>query len=284
MSAIGSRQSFEGGDGLTPGAQLAQAREALQFSTEEVARQLKLSVWQVEALERGEYERLPGVVFVRGFIRNYARLVRLDPEALLRQLDGCISPAPAQPDRPRTLETPFPGEEPRRTPVRAVFALLLVAGLAAYEFYWNTEPAERMERAVPASASQSAGPVTASAVQPPAPAPVAPRPGEAAAMPAAAAVATGTPAATAPVDQPALPGGKRVRLEFEEDSWVEIRDSEERVIFSRLNPAGTEQVVEGRPPLSLVVGNAHAVRLTYDGKPVDLAPHTRVDVARLTLQ
>jgi cytoskeleton protein RodZ len=38
------------------------------------------------------------------------------------------------------------------------------------------------------------------------------------------------------------------------------------------------------PPFAVVVGNAQGVRLTYDGKPVDLAPHTRIDVARLVLR
>ncbi len=66
---------------VAPGAALAAAREALNLSVAEVARQLKLSVSQIEALEAGAYEKLPGPVFVRGFIRNYARLLRLDPEA-----------------------------------------------------------------------------------------------------------------------------------------------------------------------------------------------------------
>jgi cytoskeleton protein RodZ len=51
-----------------------------------------------------------------------------------------------------------------------------------------------------------------------------------------------------------------------------------------LNPRGTEQRVNGRPPLAVVVGNAHGVRLTYDERPVNLSLHTKVDVARLTLQ
>ena len=63
---------------VNPGELLAQAREKAGFSTADVARQLKLSVGQVEALEAGQFERLPGSVFVRGFIRNYARLVKLD--------------------------------------------------------------------------------------------------------------------------------------------------------------------------------------------------------------
>jgi cytoskeleton protein RodZ len=41
--------------------------------------------------------------------------------------------------------------------------------------------------------------------------------------------------------------------------------------------------VRGRPPFELVIGNAAHVRLTYDGNPVDLEPHIRGEVARLTL-
>jgi cytoskeleton protein RodZ len=64
---------------------------------------------------------------------------------------------------------------------------------------------------------------------------------------------------------------------------VEIKDASGTLIFSRLNSPGSEQTVSGEPPLDLVIGNAQSVRLIYRGKAVDLAPHTRVDVARVRL-
>ena len=51
-----------------------------------------------------------------------------------------------------------------------------------------------------------------------------------------------------------------------------------------MNAKGTTQVIEGHPPFQLVVGNASNVRLQYDEQAVDLRPHTRVEVARLTLE
>jgi cytoskeleton protein RodZ len=79
--------------------------------------------------------------------------------------------------------------------------------------------------------------------------------------------------------------GQRVlHFRFDKDSWVEIRDRNDKVIFSKLNKAGSEERVNGSPPLKLVVGNARSVRLDSDEKPVDLAPHIGVTVARLTLQ
>jgi cytoskeleton protein RodZ len=71
---------------------------------------------------------------------------------------------------------------------------------------------------------------------------------------------------------------------FDGSSWVEVRDAAGRTLFSQMNAKGTTQVVEGRPPFHLVVGNASHVRLQYNDQPIDLRPHTRVDVARLSLE
>jgi cytoskeleton protein RodZ len=79
-------------------------------------------------------------------------------------------------------------------------------------------------------------------------------------------------------------GSRTIRLAFDRESWVEIRDARGKLIFSQLNPPGSSQVVQGDAPLSLVVGNARSVRLAYGDRDIDLAPYTRVDVARFTLE
>ena len=65
------------------GAQLRATREAFGLSLEEVAQQLKLAPRQVIALEDEDFAQLPGRTFVRGFVRNYARLLNLDGDQLL---------------------------------------------------------------------------------------------------------------------------------------------------------------------------------------------------------
>jgi cytoskeleton protein RodZ len=55
------------------------------------------------------------------------------------------------------------------------------------------------------------------------------------------------------------------------------------MLVSSLNPPGSERVVGGRPPYSLVIGNASQVSVTYDGKPIDLTPYIRQEVARFTI-
>ncbi len=70
------------------GALLRAARESAGLSLDAVAQQLKLAPRQVKALEDDDFALLPGRTFVRGFVRNYARLVRLDADAVLAALPG----------------------------------------------------------------------------------------------------------------------------------------------------------------------------------------------------
>lgn len=266
---------------IPAGRRLAEARQAQNLSAADVARQLKLSLWQVEALEAGRHQQLPGPVFVRGFIRNYARLVKLDPEELLRAAGDSLPQAVPQREMPPSAGIPFPTARAPRWPKYAAAAVLIFGALAAYEFVWN-DP-----QSVTLPSSPSAVPAPK-----PQPAPVVARAAQAEAVPVVAPAEMAQPAAEAKPQTPAVggevpaarAGERRMKFVFREESWVEVRDRHDRVIFSQLNPAGTSQEVAGLPPLSLVVGNSQGVAMTYDDRPVDLARHTKVDVARLTLE
>ncbi|MFN6961162.1 MAG: helix-turn-helix domain-containing protein, partial [Rhodocyclaceae bacterium] len=74
----------------TVGAQLRAAREAAHLTYDDVARALKFSPRQIAALEADDYAALPGATIVRGFVRNYARLLKLDAAPLLQQLDAVL--------------------------------------------------------------------------------------------------------------------------------------------------------------------------------------------------
>ena len=73
-----------------------------------------------------------------------------------------------------------------------------------------------------------------------------------------------------------------LRVESEE-AWLEVTDGNGRQLVSSLNQAGSERVVQGRGPLTVVIGNASHVRVELNGREFDLKPHTRVEVARFTL-
>jgi len=272
-----------------PNLRLKQAREAQNLSTADVARRLKLSVWQIEALESGQYEQLPGPTFARGFIRNYARLLNLDPEELAREVSGLL-PAPAsRPETPPSRDIPFPAAGPRRWPRYAAAVALVIALLGGYEFFFDdkadtvaTPPREvaalpappEPRRAAPASKPQEVQPS-----QPAAAAARAPQVATGAPAPAKAA-----PSASPPREGVTHPDARELTFVFDAESWVEIRDRNDQTLHSNLNQAGTTRRVRGLPPLQIVVGNAQGVRMTYNGREIDLARHTKIDVARLTLE
>jgi cytoskeleton protein RodZ len=279
---------------VAPGAALAAARKAQNLSVADAARQLKLSVHQIEALETGSFDKLPGPIFVRGFIRNYARLLRLDPEELLRTVSPDIPSPPLPEGAPASTEIPFPAARPQRWPRYAIAGLLLTGAVAVYEFYWLGNELTEVKPAPVAGVADTTPAIPITPVTPvavtgeaaqPAPSAAAQEANTAGEPPTAATREAAVTTAPGEDDRSAKPGQHQVSLAFDQASWVHIRDGSGKVIFSRLNQSGTEQRVYGVPPLSLVIGNAPGVRLSYDGSSVDLQQYTmKLNVARLTLK
>jgi cytoskeleton protein RodZ len=127
------------------GALLRVARESAGMSIDTVASNLKLAPRQVQALEDGDYSHLPGRTFVRGFVRNYARLVQLDAEKVLGALPGgTAAPALESPTLHPTTHTmgELPTTDRSKTPwSRWVIPLALAAIVAAAAIYEWMRPA-----------------------------------------------------------------------------------------------------------------------------------------------
>ena len=282
----------------TAGARLGAAREASGLSIDAVAQQLKLAPRQVRALEEDDYTHLPGRTFVRGFVRNYARLVHLDPDEVVGSLPaGAAAPALEAPTLQQTA--PTMGELPTTDHskpgwTRWAIPLTLAVVVAIAAGYEWLRPAGSARQA-PGKETVAVENPSAAAVLPgatgtplsnplltgkPAAEPVPPP------EPAPPGVSTPTPVATGatPATAAAGPASEQsITIAFRDFSWTEVRDRDGRLVLSRMNPGGTVQTVSGTPPFDVVIGNAGDVRLTYKGSPVDLAPHTRQNVARFRL-
>ena len=272
----------------TAGALLGAGREASGLSIDAVAQQLKLAPRQVRALEEDDYSHLPGRTFVRGFVRNYARLIQLDPDQVLGALPaGAAAPALDAPTLQQTA--PTMGELPttdHSKPGWARWAIPLtlaaiVAAAGVYEWLRPagvTRPAATRDTAVAESPVATSAPPVATGTPLPNPL-VAARPAAESPPPHAPAPesAQAPAAAAAPVAEQPL------TIRFSDYSWTEVRDRDGRLLLSGMNPGGTAQSLSGAPPFDIVIGNAADVRLTYKGSPVDLAPHTRQNVARFKL-
>ncbi|HEY1327861.1 MAG TPA: RodZ domain-containing protein [Casimicrobiaceae bacterium] len=300
------------------GAELRAVREASGLTIEDVAQQLKLAPRQVRALEDDDYAKLPGRTFVRGFVRNYARFLQLDPDEVLALLPGS-DVAPAL-ERPTLTASGRPmGELPADTPARRSAArwaipLVLVAIVVAAAMYEVRRQQSEHDASVEATARAPAPSTATGASAPPTAlpnpltAPASAEPGAltasasdttaaesgnaAAPQPAAApasteAVATSTPAAATP-ESPAptttqAPAPELV-FTFKGKSWVQVKDASGSTLLAVNGQPGSTQSVSGAPPLDVVIGNVRDVTATFRGQPVDLAPYARGDVARLSLK
>ena len=287
------------------GAQLKRAREEQGLTISEVAHHLKLAPRQVEAIEEERFEQLPGVTFARGMVKNYARLLKLEPEPLLERIaDRFEAPDANRLAQRYSQPVPFSDGARRSTFVYlglSIVVLSLGAGVA-YQWYREHQTPTQLAQA----SATPAMPANVAAVAPPAPRAPAKEPVVHSELttPVAAAKAEEKPAlAEKPAnaaEKPALAekpavekvtvakvvsrgGVNRLVIRCEEDAWIEVKDANDRMLVSSLNPAGTERVVRARGPLTLVIGNAAHVRVLHNDKPVDLTPHTKLAIARFTL-
>ena len=120
-----------------PGARLRRAREAKGLDLERTAQLLHLKPPAVAALEADDYAALPGPVFVRGYVRNYARLLGLDEESLLRDLATNTAPAVATP--PRVRAQPRKEIHSSHLAVRLV-SWVIVLSVAGLVYTWWQNP------------------------------------------------------------------------------------------------------------------------------------------------
>jgi cytoskeleton protein RodZ len=286
--------------GISLGRTLREARERLGLSLAEVAGQIKFAPRQIEALEADDYKRLPEMAFVRGFVRSYARILQLDPQSLLALLPQQESAAVVL--EPASVEVPFPRAH-AFSPQNLIWmgAALVLAVLVVVFAVWHYKTPQPQAEGVPTQTaipmpaeiqvvSASAVPETAMAEAPVAapakPAVPEPAPTPVPAKPSAGLIAPQAQSAK-PAAQPGapLPSGA-LRLTFDDESWVEVRDKSDRILSSQVNPRGSELRLDGHAPLSLVIGHASTAHLYYRGKQVGLAPYinSTSDTARLTLE
>lgn len=267
------------------GAELRRARESQGLAVADVAQQLKFAARQIESLENERFDRLPGPTIARGMVRNYARLLNLDPEPLVERMSPKVEPPPdsAQLAARFRQPVPFSDNARRSTLVYAGFsvAVLALVGVVAYEWQQERAAPQFVAPAQPEAPAQTAALPPRAEVQEKKSVEK-PKPVE---KPRAQATVVATPEPKPEAELREATGEfHRIVVIFDEESWAEVKDGTGRSLISSLNSAGSQRAVRGRGPFEIVLGNAKGVRLLVDDKPVDLKPHTRVDVARVTVQ
>lgn len=279
---------------MSIGERLREARAAVGLGRDEFARKAHIPSGVLADLEAGRFDRLGAPVFVRGYLRSFARAAGLPDDAFhdAMPIEQAVAPplvaqrvAPATPRWVARYATPV------------AYALLTAVVMVPLVYLARPTPqqiaqapsltpidvAGTLPRRDEVAVARSAGPATPAAAPllemgPPAPAPAA---AQGAASPAPAPVM----ASLAPLPQQGQAiAGQRVMLQLDAASWVEFTGTDGGRLEYALLPAGTVREYRLTGNAELRIGNASEARLTVDGREIDLAPlSSSNDVARVQL-
>jgi cytoskeleton protein RodZ len=286
-------------ENLTAGAMLQRAREAAGLHVAALAVSLKVPVRKLEALEADRYEQLSDAVFVRALAASVCRTLKIDSQPVLDRLphgstprliqdsDGLNAPFRAPRDG---VASSWP-EQLSKPVILSVFGLLLGAVVLFFlPRMQSEEPVVQEPRIVEVpspEAAPAADPATGPAAN--APAAAASSPAQAAgAVAATAPVAAATPpavtASAASVSAPAEAASGIVLFRARQSSWVEVTDAKGAVTFRQLLAPGETGAASGELPLRVTVGRVDATEVQVRGKPFDLRPVSRDNVARFEVK
>jgi cytoskeleton protein RodZ len=290
-------------EGPSAGTLLKRARESVGLHVATLAVALKVPVRKLEALEGDRYDELPDAVFARALASSVCRHLKIDPQPILERLPQSGRPRLATTSE--SINAPFraPGDGPgprwsdhlTRPVSLAVIALLVGALVITFL------PTMRFDERAPEAVTSKAEPVmppgspTTVAIAPAEPVVPASAPAIAGTAPVATAAPVAAPAASA--SEPARPASAAgptvagpasttgvVVFKTRSASWIQVVDAKGTTVLRRMLDAGETVGVNGTLPLSVIVGSAEATTVEVRGKPFNLGPVSRDNVARFEVK
>ena len=260
------------------GKTLRQAREALNISIEQAASQLHLDVRLLTALEKDDYSALPGTAYAYGYLRSYAKLLKVPEDDILPQFLKMtqIDSNTLVPEHMTFAEkNKVPSFSFKQTLLLTIFVIVVVVSIAwvllggvlekfnlDVSVNQNTEQSptvminQDVERVVDIVADE-----TLSIEQK-----------QQDAIPDSVQV---TPVETASESTPS----KALQLSFQKDSWTEVRDASGETLIYRMVKKGENLALESKPPYVILLGYAPGVTVTYNDDVFATKPYQRDDIA-----
>lgn len=257
------------------------------MSIEEVATRLHLKPGIVQALEQGQYQHLPSAAYARGYLRSYARLMKLDTEDFTYK---------EQLEDDGILIRPFSGLGARKTFSDTwVFKIAgyVVAGalglwmVAWWQARWNNDG---MDKTISLENLTTEGSPTIDIDL-----------GKASTEKIAAdqEMKVSEKAKTSTADKISShemvarqqqsplehikPLKRQIELQPTKEAWIEVADGTQKSLYYGLAKPGRVISISGEQPFKLVVGNASEVSVRYDGKRIEITQLMQKGVARFTL-
>ncbi len=263
------------------GEVLRRGREQRQMSREDLARSLRLEPRIVASLESNAFDDLPAPAFVRGYVRAICKELALDSTPLLAYLDeryAGAAPVLADFQSRAPLQVTSDSKIVRYTTVVVALVMIVMVALWLRSHVPAVpliEPGIAADAPVPLADTPPLSYEFPQVVHPEDPMFHAPDP---------VIVADDIlPAAEAPETAPITTSNADLVIAAREDSWIQVQDVNGERLYYNIVRAGNQIEIQGRKPYSLVIGNALAVSLLFEGQAVDLEGIAEEGVARLQL-
>lgn len=246
---------------LPVGEILRRTRLHYDQSIPDIEKALRIRASQIEAIEVGNLDALPGRVYAIGFVRSYSEYLGLDGDKMVELFKRQAAGTAPQPE----LNFPIPANE-SQLPAWWIMPVCILGVVAVFVFWFNeNEVAQKAINEIPE--------VPARLQAPPEP--------ETSALEASAeelAVQEG-PEEPEIEEKPA----EGIILNIRQNSWVEIRDQSGKAMLSRVLSAGDQYYVPDRPDLTISIGNAGGVEIEVDGQALKPLGKTGKVLRRLPL-
>ncbi len=241
------------------GTWLRQQREVREIDLREIADSTKVSMSYLRAFEEDRFDVLPAAVFAKGFLRQYARYVGLDPEEAVNFFLAASQPEDEPSLVPRTEPEP---------PARNYLFFVLAATAALVLLVWllsvfgdravSSQPEANSSGSAPALESASAGEATQAA---PAGVEVTVE------SEPEASIQQAEPEPPQPLEEPSPP--LRVTLDFLSDCWVEASVDGAKKL-SELKVQGESLLLDAEEAVEFKVGDVAAVQVEVNGLPYEI--------------
>ena len=275
---------------LTLGQTLKSSREQANVSLEELAKNLKLSVLQLQRLENDEHQLIGPATFVKGYAKSYCRAFNLDTAAVL-----ALFPEPQETVKKTNMQSFSRRTEKEAHDSRLMLVsyviLAIVIGSSALWWWQNSTPLD--EQVVTQSLNSFAKETVAVAQAEP---DVASNslleqagPDESIDDPTAAQIMeqqADTELDVAPSEtsnETQNDGLGTIVMHFNEESWVEVHDGKGDKVAFGVKKAGYDMTLSGHLPFSIVLGKHQAVDITLDGEKIDISSFPKNRLAKFNL-
>jgi cytoskeleton protein RodZ len=282
---------------------LRRARQAQGLHIAALAAAIKVTPRKLELLESDQFDQLPDATFARALAQTVCRALKIDAAPVLALLppaggqrlehvgSGLNAPFRDRPGRMAPDEWAILGN-----PTLWIAALLVVGALVVYLMptQWLPTAARNAigsgggAASAPAPAASASTMISETIVAAPALAtsdafpPSEPASSSAVNAAAAPAPTVALPANDTAAEPVAVTGVLQLRPDAQ--SWIEVTDARGAALISRLVEPGETVGLDGTPPFKLKIGNAGATHVVFRGKPVELTPYVRDNVARFELK